>query len=134
MRNPWMKDGIDKNNSRSLSSDNGVEIDADQTPTADWYNDLKRKVASLEPYLAAGHIVTFQQTLAEGKKFFLKSLQKPFMSPKQYAPFIFLQAWFSRPCGPQLRGSPPRDPKGISGLPRMPEPWSLCTAADSRQS
>jgi len=43
---------------------------SEETRVADWYRDLKQQLTSLEPYLKAGRIVTFQNIAPEEKAFF----------------------------------------------------------------
>ena len=52
----------------------------EDTRVANWYRDLRQQLVSLEPFLVAGRIVTFQNITPEEKAFFeelIQSVQPP---------------------------------------------------------
>ena len=62
---------IDDDKSQAMTSKRyPARGDSADARVADWYRDLKQQLTSLEPYLKAGHIVTFQNIAPEEKAFF----------------------------------------------------------------
>ena len=54
----------------SASNRDQNRVASEDTRVAGWYRDLKSQLTSLEPYLVAGHIVTFQNITPEERTFF----------------------------------------------------------------
>ena len=65
-----MKNPIDMNGEPSQANQESTRAESADNRVAGWYRDLKQQLTSLEPYLKAGRMVTFQNITNEEKAFF----------------------------------------------------------------